>query len=67
VTKWNWHGIVAIILALGIAITLVLEMVNILLRDGTTTELEATVLSTAFGAAIGAIATYLGGHDNGDE
>jgi len=60
---WNWHGIVAIILALGVSVTLVLEVVNIILRNGHTTETEATLLATAFGAAIGAIATYLGGTD----
>jgi uncharacterized membrane protein len=61
--RWDWHGIVAVILAGGVAVTLILELVNIILRDGHVTEVEATILSTAFGAMIGAVATYLGGKD----
>jgi hypothetical protein len=60
----HWHGLAAIILALGVTISLVLLSVMELVRDGAVTPEEATLLATGFGAAIGAIATYLGGRDD---
>lgn len=59
-TKLNWPGAVAIILSTGIALSMVLAGVLPLLRDRSVGEHGATVLSTLFGAAIGALATYLG-------
>jgi hypothetical protein len=60
---FDWHAIVAVILAIGAASTIILLPVMELTRDGHVTEAEATLLSTALGAAIGAVATYLGGAD----
>ena len=57
---FNWHALVAVILALGAATTIVLLAVMELIRDGNVTAEEATLLSTALGAVVGAVATYLG-------
>lgn len=64
----HWHGIVAVILAVSVGLSLLgliaIKVVGIK-TDGTITDIEATIFSTALGAAIGAIAVYLGGSDNG--
>jgi len=65
--SWDWHAIVAIILALGAASSIVLLTVMELTRDGHVTPEEATLLSTVLGAAVGAVATYLGGRDRPKE
>jgi hypothetical protein len=63
--KDNGHlrtsGLVAIILAIGVSVTLVLLIVvEFFPSHGHVSDEEAAVLSTALGAAIGALATYLG-------
>lgn len=57
----DWRAVVAIILAVGVSGALIGLTVMEILRDGSVTEAEATVFSTALGAAVGAVATYLGG------
>lgn len=57
---------VAVILALGITATIILLAVETILHSGTISTQEASLLSTVLGAAIGAVATYLG-LSKGDE
>lgn len=65
--RWDWHAIVAIILATGVTLSLIGLTLNKILQDGHITEIESTIFSTALGAAIGAVATYLGGQDHGGD
>jgi membrane protein DedA with SNARE-associated domain len=54
---WEWRGLVASILGLGLAITIVI------IATGSTSHLnsdEGAVLSTTLGALVGALASYLG-------
>jgi uncharacterized membrane protein YccC len=61
VRKWDPHALVAVILAFGVTGTLVLLIVvEFVPHHGHVSDAEAAALSTALGAAIGAIATYLG-------
>ena len=60
-TNLNWHGLVAIVLALGLAVAVVLLCLETILHRGPVSDSEAAVLSTVLGAAVGAVATYLGG------
>jgi hypothetical protein len=55
-----WHAAVAIILALGVAITLVLLAANELTHSGHISSDETTVIATVAGAVVGAVATFLG-------
>lgn len=56
------YATVAVLLALGVAASIILISVAVLNTPGHVTEQEATLLSTVLGAAVGAIATYLGAH-----
>jgi hypothetical protein len=63
----NWHGLAAIILALGVSVTVVLLGVETLTHDGHVSPEEATLLATVLGAGVGAIATYLGLAERDDQ
>jgi len=64
--KWSGRDIVAIVLAAGVALTLVLLIaVEFVSHHGHVSDQEAAVLSTALGAVVGALATYLGADRNG--
>lgn len=68
--KWMipWQNtIVAIILALGIATSLILLSANEFTHNGHISGEEATTISTVLGAGIGSIATYLGVKHGGKE
>jgi uncharacterized membrane protein AbrB (regulator of aidB expression) len=56
----NSHSIVAVILAVGVSITVIILAVETVLHTGSISEQESALLSTVLGAAIGAVATYLG-------
>lgn len=60
------YGLVAVILAAGVAASVILISVGVLRAPGHITEQEATLLSTVLGAGVGAIATYLGAHGGRD-
>jgi hypothetical protein len=60
----DWHGLAALILALGVTVSLVIIAAAKLIYDGHgLTDEEAGLFATVLGAAVGALATYLGGHD----
>lgn len=52
--------LVAVVLATGISIWLVLIGVNIIFQDYPISDQLSTLLSTALGATVGALAVYLG-------
>jgi len=54
--------IVAIIMAIGASIAIVLLVVETMLHVGSITSQESTVISTTLGAIIGALAVFLGAH-----
>jgi hypothetical protein len=57
---WNWAGACACILATGVSLSLVLIVLGPLLQDRPFTEQGAQLVSTLAGAAVGALAAYLG-------
>jgi hypothetical protein len=54
------HTLVALILATGAALAVVTLAVGSVALNGPVSTEEATLLSTALGAIVGAVATYLG-------
>jgi len=61
----DWHGLSAIILAVGISLAIIILSVGEFFHDGHISETEANTISTILGAGIGALATFLGGRLNG--
>lgn len=58
----------AVVLATGVSLTLILLIaVEFFSGHGHVSDQEAGVLSTALGAAVGALATYLGVGRNRDD
>jgi hypothetical protein len=51
---------VALVLALGVAVAIIVIALGAALHEGPISQEESTLLSTALGAGVGAIATYLG-------
>jgi purine-cytosine permease-like protein len=58
--KLDWPGVVAFTLALGVSVSLIIGMTGAALNAGPLGEKTSSLLATLGGAAIGAIATYLG-------
>lgn len=60
----DWTGAVALVLALGVSLSMSIALVGGLVgaiwHDRPISEHGAAMLSTIFGAAIGALASYLG-------
>jgi hypothetical protein len=56
----DWKVIIALVLAMGTAISIVLLSINELVNAGHITASESTLYSTILGALIGALGTYLG-------
>jgi len=56
----DWHAVVAVLLALGVATVLVLVGIAVVREPGHVTPEENSLLSTLGGACVGALATYLG-------
>lgn len=54
------QAVVAVIIALGFSVTIVLLAIPEVQGHGHVSSDEATLLATVLGAAIGAVATYLG-------
>ena len=57
----EWRGLVAIILAAGVAISVVALCMGAVLQDETISAQGAALIETVLGASVGAVATYLGG------
>lgn len=55
------RGLVAVVLAAGVAICVVSLSLGIAVTTGPISQEDSALLSTVLGAAIGAVATYLGG------
>ena len=60
--EWGYF-IVTLILAIGVTISIVSLTIVEWRSDGHISEAEATLLATVMGAAIGTIATYIGGRN----
>lgn len=54
------RGLTAVILAGGLAVSVIALAIGAELANKTLSEQEASVLSTVLGAVVGALATYLG-------
>jgi hypothetical protein len=61
----EWAGLIALVLALGVAISMVTALVGTMLSDEPISSEKASLLSTLTGAAIGVIGTYIGAHGRG--
>lgn len=58
--RWTGRALIATILAVGVSVSLMAAfLANAIHADALTGE-AATLLSTAFGAVVGALAAYLG-------
>jgi hypothetical protein len=57
----SWHGLVATILAIGVATTVILVVI---IRTSVNPD-EATLEATVLGAIVGTLATYLGAYRGG--
>lgn len=58
--RWTGRSVVAVVLAIGCAVSLMAAFVGSeFTGDGLSAE-AATLLSTAFGAVVGALAAFLG-------
>jgi hypothetical protein len=58
---WDWRGTVAVILAAGIAVSVVSLCMGAVIQDETISNQGAALIETVLGASVGAVATYLGG------
>lgn len=61
----EWAGLIAFVLALGVALSMVTALVGTMLSDEPISSQKASLLSTLTGAAIGVIGTYVGAHGRG--
>jgi len=57
---WSWPGVVAVVLAIGVASTLVIAVIAAEITRHGLTDTESNLIATLGGATIGALATYLG-------
>jgi hypothetical protein len=57
----DWRGLAAVILAIGVSLALVVTLVSAVVTKHTISDQESALISGVIGAAIGAVATYLGG------
>jgi hypothetical protein len=59
----RWRGIAAVVLAIGIVAVMSLSAVDSYRQNGRVSAAEADLLLALTGAAVGALAVYLGGHN----
>lgn len=60
------YNLVAVVLAAGVSIAVIVLAVGSVAINGPVSTEEATLLSTVLGAAVGAVATYLGTRSSSD-
>lgn len=58
---WDWHGAVALILALSVGVGFAVAMVGATVQHEPISQQGAALLNTLGGALIGAVAGWLGG------
>lgn len=56
----DWRALCAVILAVGVTAAVIILCLETITHLGPVSDSEAAVLSTVLGAAVGAVATYLG-------
>ena len=61
------RGLTALVLAAGIAIAIIAVAVGAAVHEGSVSAEESTLIATVLGAAVGALATYLGTRDRDEE
>ena len=61
----EWAGLIALVLALGVAVSMVLALAGTMLSGEPISSEKASLLSTLSGAAIGVVGTYIGAHGRG--
>ena len=63
------HGAAALVLAVGLSLSILVLSIGVIIHEGPVSLEESSLLSAVLGAAVGALATYLGGlarHDHDD-
>jgi len=58
----EWAGLIALVLALGVALSMAAAVVSTMLSDQPISSEKANLLATMTGASIGVIGTYIGAH-----
>jgi hypothetical protein len=58
----EWAGLIAFTLALGVSVSLVIDIAIVAIHGGDISGANANLLSTLFGASIGVVGTYIGAH-----
>jgi hypothetical protein len=64
-TPWihgEWAGLIALVLAVGVTVSLVVDITIVALHGSDISGANANLLSTLFGASIGVVGTYIGAH-----
>jgi hypothetical protein len=61
----EWAGLIALILAVGVAVSMVIALAGTMLSNEPISSEKASLLSTLAGASIGVIGTYIGAHGRG--
>jgi len=64
--RWEWRGAVALVLAVGVSVAIVATLVGAVLSSHQLSAEETSLISGVVGAAVGAVATYLGGWSRPD-
>ena len=59
---WEWAGLIALVLAIGVASSMLFALAGVMLSDEPISSEKASLLSTLYGASIGVIGTYIGAH-----
>jgi hypothetical protein len=60
------RGLAALVLAGGVAIAIIAIAVGAAVHSGPISAEESTLIATVLGAAVGALATFLGFHNGGE-
>jgi uncharacterized membrane protein len=61
----EWAGLIALVLAIGVSISMVVSIVGATLSTGGLSTEKSNLLSTVVGASVGVIGTYIGAHGRG--